>query len=121
MAEAVKLGKHEGRDILATPLIIRGTGDGLSAAMDLDPVVLKIGDRVGVYLEGDVVDLHFPSVKGTNGVNRTAVVKADIGFIVEDRSAMAETLDEQRERAALKAEEDIGVQRFPDIEGGDES
>lgn len=116
-SEEVKLGKHEGKTVAGVGLIIRGTGDGLSQAMELDPVILKHGDRVGIYIEGDVVDLHFPGVKGTNSVRRVAVVNADAGYIVEDRSEMAEILREQADRAQRKAEAEAGVGQFFDKDG----
>lgn len=112
---AIKLGKHEEKEVLGVGLIVRNTGDGLSSAMDVDPVILKHGDRVGVYIEGEVVDLHFPGVKETKGVRRLHVINADVGIVVDDREMMQEAIADMQDRKKLKDEAEVGIQRFPEI------
>lgn len=106
------LGSHEGRTVSASRVSIKAVGDGLSAAMELDPIIAKVGDRVGVYIEGEVVDVHFPRMKDTEDVARTHIIKADTG-VVMDTLEMATLIEDVKDRKLLADETAAGVQRFP--------
>ena len=111
------LGDHEGRSVTVSRVAIKGVGDGLSAAMELDPILAKVGDRVGVYVEGDVIDVHFPRLQDSDDVARTHVIKVDTGVVL-DTAEMADLITDVKERKTLADEAAAGVQRFPQV--GDE-
>jgi predicted RNase H-like nuclease (RuvC/YqgF family) len=121
--EPVKLGKHEGREVLVSRIIPKTGSNVMEPAMDLDPIVAKIGDRVGMYIEGEIVDLHFPLVKSTNGVARTHILKVDKGLVVDtaefaDSMAELEKRAEERRDAAQRAEEEAaGIGRLAEPDG----
>lgn len=120
--EPIRLGKHEGRAVLATRITPKTGANVMEPAMELDPVVYKTGDRVGLYIEGEIVDLHFPIVKGTDGVARVHILKVDKGIPVDpaEMAAQFEAMEKRTaERAAaaqLQAEKDAGIDRFPDVD-----
>ena len=64
------LGKHEGADVLTSTIAVKGAGDGLSKAMDLEPTVLHRGDKVFVVLECEVGTISFPPIKDTDGISK---------------------------------------------------
>lgn len=82
------LPRFEGKPVIASRMAIVGAGDGLSAALDLEPVALKIGQRVRVVLEGEVRDVdHTPIKKGENSVlARKHVVSTEGIMLVTDES-----------------------------------
>lgn len=106
------LGEFEGHDVLGTSLKITNTGDGLSKAMATDPQMLHHGDEVCLVIRGEVVDVQFPPVKDTDGVQRKHVVKAGTVTIV-DEALVAEVLAEQDEANLRAAEAAAGVSRIP--------
>lgn len=112
------LGSFEGSPVLGTAIKVRNTGDGLSASVKVDPVILRQHDRVYVVMECDVIDVQHPIVKDTEGVCRTAVLRAGNATIV-DRELVAAHLAAQAERIQLAREAEAGVTRLPYGEGPD--
>ena len=99
------LGKFEGRRVSATRMTVKGTGDGLSEALEMDPLVLHHGDEVYLIVKGVVADVHFPPVKGTEDVARTHVIRAVEATIVEEALAEPALVEQRRKiREALEAE-----------------
>lgn len=110
------LGKFEGRDIVATGLIIRKTGDGLNEAMQVEPRMLKTGEHVYVVLECDVVDVHHPvedrKDPETGGVVRVHVLDAGTATFI-DADVVTKAIDDQAVKNQRWREEQAGVQRIP--------
>ena len=102
MTETVKLGKFEGRTVAAAKMTLTGTGDGLSQAMQIDPVVLHHGDEVYLVVKGVVADVRFPPVSGTESVARQHLVEA--------------TLEGQRRRHREMIEAETGQGPLPGTE-----
>lgn len=105
------LGSFEGSPVLGTAIKVRNTGDGLSASVKVDPVILRQHDRVYVVMECDVIDVQHPIVKDTDGVCRTAVLRAGNATIV-DKDLVASHLAAQAERIQLAREAEAGVTRL---------
>lgn len=109
---------HEGQPVLTARLVIRNTGDGLSSAMDMDPVVLHNNDEVYVVIKAHIVDHAFPNVKDTNGVARVHIAKATEGIILDPE--MVRQIDPQlaemrRRVAAAEAAENGAIPGFDDV------
>jgi hypothetical protein len=89
---------YSGHEIVGRGLIIRNTGDGLSKAMQADPVDLPIGATVAYGVTGTVVEHKLVEVPDSGGKLRlVAVVKAD-GAVKIDRADLTTLLVEQRKR-----------------------
>lgn len=108
-----KLGRFEGHDVLSTTVAIRNTGDGLSKAMAVDPVMLKHGARVHVVLECEVEKIRHDPIDDTDGLQRVHMLKAGAAVIVDEALVRAHLDDQQR-----RIEEAAGISRLP-LEGDD--
>lgn len=96
-ATEVKLAKYEGREVIATAMRVVKAGDGLSAALDLDPAELRIGERGYVILEWEVTKIdHKQVTPASKALVRTHTLTAQRAMIV-DGEAVARTLDEHEE------------------------
>lgn len=112
--EKVDLGSFEGAPVLSTTIKIKKAGDGLSKAMDVDPVLLHTGQKVYVVLETEVGPIAFPPIKDTEGVARVHDLIAQRATFI-DKQAVAAALDAQERRI----EEAQGIQRLPIDGDGD--
>jgi hypothetical protein len=123
MAEAeapeIKLGKFERKPILATRLVVRRTGDGLSNAMEIEPAVYHHDEVVGVYIEGRISDIGHPNIKDTNGVARVHILLADSALVIptEEREAFKVRIKEQELAVQLKREKEAGIGALIDDSG----
>ena len=97
------LAPFEGTEVVGTSVKITNAGDGLSAALTVLPVELKLGDRVWMALEGIVVDVQHPLGKSTKDdpegdekatrkhvvktVGATLVGEVTIGWAIRDTQA----------------------------------
>jgi hypothetical protein len=102
------LGTFEGDPVLTSSVAIVGAGDGLSQAMQVDRVKLTHSQVVYVVLECTVVDVAFPAIKDTDGLNRRHKLRAGTATIV-DKDAVIEVIDAQR----AKIEHAKGVEQLP--------
>lgn len=81
------LGTFEGSEVVATPIIIRKTGDGLSKSLALDPVMLHKDDEVYVAMKVKINRITFRENKDDNSkLDRVADGEAVLCTIVEERS-----------------------------------
>ena len=112
-----ELGNFEGRPIIATRMTVTNTGEGLTDAMTIDPMVLHHGDEVFLLMKGVVSDIRMPEVKGTEAVARHHVIRAVEATIVDE--VLAEpVLAVQRQRLRDAIEEASGQDSFL---GGEET
>ncbi len=107
------LGRFEGHQVVGTQIQITNAGDGLSAAMSIDPESLKLGERVFVVLETQVSKVAYTEVKDTGTLMRVQTLKAGTATTV-DESLVADVLESQR----VRIEEAQGVVRL-EFENGD--
>lgn len=121
MTAATKLGTYKGREIVGAAMALRNAGDGLSEAMQLEPVDLEIGQRVHIVIEA-VVDQHklVPAIKGDlhGPLQVVAGLKAEAAKIVENPT-VAKLLD--KHKAALNKAKEIEGQQSIEDELGDDS
>lgn len=102
------LGDFEGRPVLGTAIKITNAGDGLSAALAVDPVIHHLDDDVYVVLKTKVSNVAHPPVKDTNGVSRMHTLKT-IEATVVDGEMVADMLEAQR----IRIEKARGIDRLP--------
>jgi len=95
-------------DVLSTTVAIRKAGDGLSAAVKVDPVELHHGETVYVVLETTVEKIRHDPVKDTDGLQRVHLLVTEAATIV-DAGLVAEYLDKQK----VRIEEAAGIARLP--------
>lgn len=118
----MSLPKFEKKEVVTASVKITNAGDGLSTALQIEPVALAIGDEVFYLLKGVVnhVD-HVPVTATSKTLERkhtvktleiTAVPAEMAGPILEEA---AERIAEAQEEAAREAERASGVERLPDV------
>lgn len=112
------LGTFDGMQVLNTGIRITNAGDGLSAALQVDPKIMHHGEKIYVVLETEVVNVAFPPIKDTDGVTRLHTLRAGRATIV-DADMVADVLEAQQHRIDAAA----GKHQLPfgSDEDGDES
>ena len=109
---APHLSPMEGRDVLRSTIKIVRTGDGLSAALAIEPREFHHGEKVYVVVECEVTNIAFPPVKDTDALIRQHVLTAEAATIVEE-SLVRSVLDDQAERLVKAKEAAAGIVRLP--------
>ena len=109
---APHLSPMEGRDVLRSTIKIVRTGDGLSAALAIEPREFHHGEKVYVVVECEVTNIAFPPVKDTDALIRQHVLTAQAATIVEE-SLVRKVLDDQAERLLAAKEAAAGITRLP--------
>ena len=105
----------EGHDVVGTSIAVVNAGDGLSAALKVDPTEYEHGETVNVILECEVAKVRFdPSKDDPKSLIRVHVLKAGLATIV-DGSKVKPLLAAQRKK--LEAAE--GVSQLPGIDEPD--
>lgn len=92
------LGEFEGSEIVATPIIIRKTGDGLSKSLAIDPVLLHKGDEVYVVMKVKITKITFrENGDDDTKLDRVADGEAVLCTLVEEK-AVAKSLAAQAKK-----------------------
>lgn len=108
--------KFEGRDVIGTKIAITNAGDGLSAAMAIEPEEHKLGSTVYVVIECTVTRASFEEVKDApRQLQRVERLKAGVATIVGEE-LVKDVLEEQR----LAIEQAAGITRL-DFVGDEET
>jgi len=105
------LAPFEDRDVVRTAVAVTNAGDGLSAAMKIQPQELHLGETVYIVLETTVAKVRFdPADKDEpdGEVVRVHVLRAGTAAMVE-RKLVGKLLDAQADRIRRAAEEEAGV------------
>jgi hypothetical protein len=102
------LTPFDGREVTGLSAIITKTGDGLSDALEVDPVESHIGSRRTVALDVYLKKVRFDPIKDTTLLRRVEIWEAE-GATFVDRAVVSEALDAMAQRI----EEARGVQRLP--------
>lgn len=110
------LRKFEGREVVGTRIEVANAGDGLSAALAVDPEELPLGANVVIVLDTVCDKVRYEKIKDSDLLIRVHRLKAGTATIVE-KSLVAEVLAAQ----ALKIEKAKGVERLNFDEPDDES
>jgi transcriptional regulator with AAA-type ATPase domain len=114
------LGHFEGSPVTQTGVEIRNAAGGLNESLQTENMVKQKGDHYYVLLRCDVIDLHFPNVKGHEDQSRRVHVSRATDATIMD-AEMAEplirkqqTMNRERREAAKAAAEDLaGILTFP--------
>lgn len=107
-AGTATLSPFEGKEVIATTIAITRAGDGLSAALAVDPVEMHTGQKVYVVLETEVEKVSFiPSKDSEQKMIRQHTLRAGTSTIVE-ASLVEAVLDLQK----CRIEEAKGIQRL---------
>ena len=110
-----ELSRFEGHDVVGTTIQITKAGDGLSAALKIDPVEYEHGERVHVVLDGVIGKVQFvPSKDNPDALIRVHTLEAETVTVV-DGSKVKSVLNAQRK----KFEEAEGINRLPGIDEDD--
>lgn len=91
------LTPFEGKPVLSTTVAIRRAGDGLSAALKVDPEELHHGETVYVVLETVVEKIRFDPVKDADGFVRVHMLATENATIV-DEAIVGAHIAEQKKR-----------------------
>ena len=90
--------------VVATSIALTNAGDGLSKAVQTDPIELNIGDRVYLVIEADVSKVAFTPISPLSGeLQRIHTLRAGTATIV-DAVHVEELLEEQRVKNLRLAE-----------------
>jgi hypothetical protein len=117
--------KFEGKNVVGARFIVRGTGDGLSKAQAVDPVVIPQGQRVIVAFEVDTAEIrHDPFDKDELDGDqvRIHIGRAESAVILPAGAAfdaVKKELAGQSKRVDKAVEEAEGVQRLEGIDDVD--
>jgi hypothetical protein len=102
--------KFEGREVQAVAVKVSGK------VLDLpDGTDVKVGDTLYVVVEGEVQSIEHRRIRDTNGVQRRAILLAQVGAVV-DGDLVKEAIDTERDRLRLIEEQREGVLRFPTVD-----
>jgi hypothetical protein len=99
------------RDVLQSTIKVTNAGDGLSAALAVEPAEYQLGEQVFVVLRTHVTRVGYEEIKDTGTLRRVHTLSAELGTIV-DESFVSTRLAEQ----ARKIEQAKGVERIPGLE-----
>jgi len=115
----LELGEFEGQEVTKVGVEIRNAGGGLNDALEVDPLVLTIGDSCYVALRVDVVAIDHKPVKGEEDeLMRVQVMRATDATILDDM-VVIEAINAQRDRIIKAREEREGTQRLEGMDAGD--
>lgn len=92
-----ELKPYQGRDVLSAGVKIRSAGDGLSKALNVDPVEYPLDTILHVVLECVVTKHTYEEIKDTSALTLIHDLKAGRATIV-DASLVERFLDEQERR-----------------------
>lgn len=117
----------EGRLVRAVKVAVTNAGDGLSDAMEVEPVEIHHGERGYLLLEWECVKVRFDSVykkidgelEDTEEVDRIQILRAGTAVLVDEDFA-GDVIRAQRERIAAAKAEREGQSSLPFDEDEDE-
>lgn len=118
LADKSGLQPYGDRDVLTTSIAIRNAGDGLSAAMEIEPVTLPIGSTVFVVLECEVGGHDYLPIKNTPALELKQILRAGTATMV-DGTLVRDVLDAQAEKieqARAAARRDSGTYTLDESE-----
>jgi hypothetical protein len=112
MAEEEIIGEFEGCGVIKVGVEVRNAGGGLNDALDVDPVLLNIGDTAFVAMRVDVVAIDHKPVKGEEDkLMRVHVMRCTDATIIE-ADVVSEAVNAQRDRIQKERERREGTQRM---------
>ncbi len=92
-----QLSEYQGHSVTGATVSIRNTGDGLSKAMQVDPVELELGGTVYVVLECEVEKHRYEPADFAEDLTLVNMLKAGAATIV-DRRVVGKFIDAQAKK-----------------------
>jgi hypothetical protein len=111
-----ELSRFENHDVLSSTISVTNAGDGLSAALSVDPAEYQLGDTVFVVLETRVAKVTYtPSKDSPEARIRVHTLKTEHASVVDGQTVAGLLADTKRKLAekAEAEEEAKGVQKIP--------
>lgn len=112
------LKPFEGREVSSTSIRITNAGDGLSEALEIDPLTLRIGERVYVVLECDVSKIRHEPRKAAKGEEsdptdlvRVQILRASAATLV-DKELVGDAIAAQKDRIQAAKDAAAGQERL---------
>lgn len=107
----IDLGTEGGRPVTRARLIVKKTGSGLEESMKTDPAIYEHGQRIALVMDAALDQVRFDRItsKGedTGQLSRVHIANAETVTVV-DPDLVEEMLAKQRERNAIRREEEAG-------------
>lgn len=105
------LSPFDGQDVISSTIAVTKAGDGLSAALSVDPQEWHLGQRVYVVLETTVGKVQFVPIKDTDALRRVHVLVTE-GATIVDAAVVKAQLDAQADKIRVAHEQAQGIQRL---------
>lgn len=116
------LDSFDGQDVTGTTIKVTNAGDGLSKAMETEPVMLHHGDKAYVVIECDVSRVSFDPVdrdEPGGDLVRVHTLRAGTSTIV-DFELVDKVITEQARKNVLADEARKGIARLPGTDSDEE-
>lgn len=114
------LGMFEGRSVTKTTIAVRNAGDGLSAAMKVNPEALHQGDTVYVVLECKVGPVSFDPIKDSETeCERKHVLRAGAATLI-DSEYVKDAIAKQTDAIIAARDEEAGRQQLAPVDRAQE-
>lgn len=93
----MSLPDFEGVEVGAVAIKVTKAGDGLSEALEMEPIAHKSGETVCMVVKGKIAGIAHVSVKGAETLKRVETLAVDEAAVI-DEGLLADVLDDQRHR-----------------------
>ena len=112
-----------GRPVVAQKMSLRRVGDGLSSALEVEPLDMSIGDSIVLVVRGHVAGVNLvesdPKDPDNDDLDEVLVVHGGTITVADDTAELKEMLDAQAEQNKLLEERKKGIQRIPGTDGSE--
>lgn len=108
------LGEYRGKPITAVTIAVQNVGDGLSKALEIDPVIIEVGDSIRMLIDGVVKRHDYELIEKADSYEIKLVIKGGTAMLLDDAGS-AKKLRVQADRIAKAVKEKAGESRL----GGD--
>jgi hypothetical protein len=117
------LNRFEGREVVDTKMKVTNAGDGLSAALEIEPVELHLRQTVQVLLECEVTRVAFENASEGDGVVRVPTLKAGRATLItsdhELHKSTVSALNHMTQKLAQAGKAEGAIPGQGTLQGGD--
>ena len=111
------LGKYRGRPVISVVSKTTNTGDGLSAALGIEPVIYEVGREVTIVHRTEVAAHRYRFTSEEQGYVLEITFKAYSGMVIDD-DLVAVAMDKMDERIQAAKDEAAGQHTLPAMDAG---
>lgn len=120
-ADASSLQPFDGRDVVRSTIAVTGAGDGLSAAMAVDPQEYHHGQEVVIVIRGVVDKVRFDQLDRDDtdsALVRVHTIKAGTATILNEAGVkrVQKDLDRQADAITRAVEAAKGITKLPGVD-----